>query len=317
MLHPAAYLRKSSPSVPQTDDFGPFFVRWANFFALAATSGRAGRTFSRTGSCEVATLKPTTPLQPLMQASMKPPSPMLAPKQRPLKPPSPLQPKNAPKTPISHPQRRRRFQLGLGLREQRRRRFHARDLRCRLEVAGPGRAPSQRAEPHISNQAPLVWRAPEGPQGLAAVPVGGGGAWPGFETTRRAQLAARTASGRAAAHGRTKQPGPTSQARRRPEHQRSHKQQAQSRIPAAPPVWRVPEGPEGIRGPGCGGRGRRRGLAGLRDDAPSEARGADGERAGRRPRAHKAARPTGQRVRRPKHQRCHKHHRTEKPQNSS
>ena len=46
------------------------------------------------------------------------------------------------------------------------------------------------------------------PEGLAAVPVGGGGAWPGFETTRRAKLAARTASGRAAAHGRTKQPGP-------------------------------------------------------------------------------------------------------------
>ena len=44
--------------------------------------------------------------------------------------------------------------------------------------------------------------------GLAAAAVGGGGAWPGFETTRRAQLAARTASGRAAAHGRTKQPGP-------------------------------------------------------------------------------------------------------------
>ena len=32
-------------------------------------------------------------------------------------------------------------------------------------------------------------------------------AWPGFETTRRAKLAARTASGRTAAHGHTKQPG--------------------------------------------------------------------------------------------------------------
>ena len=50
-----------------------------------------------------------------------------------------------------------------------------------------------------------MWRAPEG---SAAVPVGGGGAWPGFEATRRAKLAARTASGRAAAHGRIKQPGP-------------------------------------------------------------------------------------------------------------
>ena len=45
--------------------------------------------------------------------------------------------------------------------------------------------------------------------GLVAVPVGGGGAWPGFEATRRAELAARTASGRAAAHRHTKQPGPT------------------------------------------------------------------------------------------------------------
>ena len=43
--------------------------------------------------------------------------------------------------------------------------------------------------------------------GLAAVPVGGSGAWPGFKATRRAKLAARTARGRAAAHGHTKQPG--------------------------------------------------------------------------------------------------------------
>ena len=47
-----------------------------------------------------------------------------------------------------------------------------------------------------------------GPVGTAAVPVGGGGAWPGFETTRRAKLAARTARGRAAAHRHTQQPGP-------------------------------------------------------------------------------------------------------------
>ena len=60
------------------------------------------------------------------------------------------------------------------------------------------------APSNISDLAPLVWRAPEGPEGLAAVPVGGGGAWPGFETTRRAKLAARTTRGRAAAHGHTK-----------------------------------------------------------------------------------------------------------------
>ena len=44
-------------------------------------------------------------------------------------------------------------------------------------------------------------------------------------------------------------------------------------------------------GPGCGARGRRRGLAGQRVDAPSQARGADGSRAGRRPPACQAARP--------------------------
>ncbi len=36
------------------------------------------------------------------------------------------------------------------------------------------------------HQAPQVWRAPEGLEGLAAVPVGGGGAWPDNESTRRA-----------------------------------------------------------------------------------------------------------------------------------
>ena len=46
-------------------------------------------------------------------------------------------------------------------------------------------------------------------RGLAAVPVGGGRAWPGFETTRRAKLAARTARGRAAAHRHARQPGST------------------------------------------------------------------------------------------------------------
>ena len=50
-------------------------------------------------------------------------------------------------------------------------------------------------------------------------------------------------------------------------------------------------GVEGAGGPGRGAGGRWRGLAGLRDDAPSKARGADGSRAGRRPAAHTAVRP--------------------------
>ena len=108
---------------PQTDVFGPFFVRWANFFALTPTIRPSRANFFAHRTRDMATLKPTTPLQPLMQTNVKPPSPMLAPKQRPLKPPSPLLPKNTPKTPISHPQRRCRFQLRLSLREQRRWRF--------------------------------------------------------------------------------------------------------------------------------------------------------------------------------------------------
>ena len=144
---PAAFPRKNSPSTPENGDLGPFFMRWANFFALTSTPGQAGRTFSRTGHGRVPTLKPMTPRQPLMQASMKPPAPLLAPKQRPLKPATPLQPKNAPKTPISRPQRRRRFQSRFGRHPQRRQGF---------QTTGPA-----------------------GRQGLAAAPVGGGGAWPG------------------------------------------------------------------------------------------------------------------------------------------
>ena len=45
------------------------------------------------------------------------------------------------------------------------------------------------------------------------VPVGGGRAWPGFEPTRRAKLAARTARGRAAAHQHTQRPGPQNRTR--------------------------------------------------------------------------------------------------------
>ena len=155
---PTALPRKSSPSTPKNADFGPFRVRRANFFALTPTPSRAGRTFSRTRHSRMATLKPTTHLRP----------------------------KNAPKTPVSHPRRRHRFQPHTGTSSQRRQGF-------------------QRTEP-------------PGLRGLAAVPVGGGraraatherqarpiggrrgacGAWPGFETTRRAKLAARTARGRA------------------------------------------------------------------------------------------------------------------------
>ena len=102
---------------------------------------------------------------------------------------------------------------------------------------GPGRGAGGRRQgqgglrddaPHPStHQAPLGWRAPEGPNGLAAVPVGGGGAWPDNEPTRRAGSSrrGRLAGGppptgtqsspaqRAAAHRHTQRPGPQSRTR--------------------------------------------------------------------------------------------------------
>ena len=114
-----------------------FLSSQGEHFRTRTHIAHAGRTFSRTGHSHVPTMKPMTPLQPLMQASMKPPAPLLAPKQRPLKPATPLQPKNAPKTPISRPQRRWRFQPHAHTSEQRRHRFHARDFRCRWAAAGP------------------------------------------------------------------------------------------------------------------------------------------------------------------------------------
>ena len=139
--------RKNSPGMPENTNFGPFFVRRASFFAFTRTSGRAGRTFSRSGPPPMGTLKPKTPLRPLVQASMKPPSPMLAPKQRPLKPATPLQPKNAPKTPISHPQRRWRFHSDTDTGAQRRRRF---------QTTGPPGRQGQAAVPTGSNDTTAI-----------------------------------------------------------------------------------------------------------------------------------------------------------------
>ena len=49
-----------------------------------------------------------------------------------------------------------------------------------------------------------------GREGLAAAPVGGGGAWPGFEIDHsEPQARVWRSRGRAAAHGHNQQPGPT------------------------------------------------------------------------------------------------------------
>ena len=91
--------------------------------------------------------------------------------------------------------------------------------------AGPGRASTRGARLHISDPAPLVWRAPEGPEGPGCGARGWRRGLAGLRADAPSQgLAARTARGRNAAHGHTKQPGPLEQDARRPEHPWGRKQ---------------------------------------------------------------------------------------------
>ena len=103
-----------------------------------------------------------------------------------------------------------------------------------------------------AHQSPPVRRAPEGPEGpegQAAVPTGGGGAWPGFEARGLAavpvgggraragleidhsepQARVWRSRGRAAAHRHTQRPGPSRQATRRPEIYRGNEQREAAR----------------------------------------------------------------------------------------
>ena len=69
--------------------------------------------------------------------------------------------------------------------------------------------------------------------GLAAAPVGGGGAWPGFETTRRAKLAARTASGRAGLAAAGDLAGQRPEIRRAAAHERTEQTHSHTAAPTA------------------------------------------------------------------------------------
>ena len=211
-------------------------------------------------------------------AMLKPTTPLHTPNKGPMKPASPLRPKTAPKTPISHPQRRWRFQttapprlrhpdaapMGGGASPRhpwaisvtnvvkpeqfeppcecscyKRRQSASKNLDFQRN--------SRRIDDVCNN---TQRRAPKsqhdkpdhigGPEGQAAAPVGRGGAWPNNEPTHRAT---------------DQRPGPTGV-----------------------------EGAGGSGGPGCGARGRR-GLAGLRDNASSRPHRCEGRRRVRRARA--------------------------------
>ena len=110
--------------------------------------------------------------------------------------------------------------------------------RCRWAAAGPGLDPRRRTEPHVSDHAPLVWRAP----------VGGGRAWPGFEIDHsEPQARVWRSRGRAAAHRHAQRPNPTRQATRRPENPWCHKPRPKVRTPRSTPGSGRPGGRRGAR----------------------------------------------------------------------
>ena len=228
---------------------------------------------------------------------MKPPSPLLTPQQQPLKPVAPLQLKNTPKTPISHPQRRRRFQSRLGRHPQRQQGFqttaHLADrarLRSPWATAGIGQATSGRPMLQTSSNQ-------RDSNHLARTPV-----------TNVVNLSPKTAIFSEIAVGLTTFVTT---------HQKSTRKTpwiddvCNNTHPSTPKTQhaRPPMTPTGSRGTrlrcpwavaGPGRASRRR--------AEPKARSADGSRAGRRPRAHKAAQPHSRARRRPEHPWDHKQH---------
>ena len=207
----------------------------------------------------MATVKPPSPQRPLMQTNMKPPSP--------------LQPKNSPKTPISHPQRRWRFQLRLSLRGQRRRRFHSKDFQCPRAMAEPGRASRRRTQPHTATQRRRCGGHRRDRRARA-----------GFEIDH-SERSSRVAISRAAGpDGARNTSGAAS-------NKLNRKLRLHRRCEGRKRAW--PRCPWAAAGPGRGAGGRRQGQGGLRD-RPLRAAGSRVaiSRAGRRPPAHTAAGPT-------------------------
>ena len=144
-------------------------------------------------------------------------------------------------------------------------------------------------------QAPPVWRAPEGPQGQAAVPMGGG-AWP-VHTAPQAPPVWRAPEGpegtgglRGAAPNDVRRPSLAGgRVLRRPEHQRGHKQQHAAR------TARGRAGHAAVGDQAGQQTTSRKTAAHGRIDQPGPQDSTPG------------ARNTGDRAQRPKHQQRHKH----------
>ena len=153
---------------------------------------------------------------------------------------------------------------------------------------------TQRSAPKSQHDKPD--RIGGGPENQAAAPVGGGWAWPGFEPThpathQRPRPTGVEGTGGSGGHGRAAKRGAWPRCRwavAGPGRASSRRAKPHASTPGPTGV----EGAGGIGGPGCGARGRRRGQGGPRDRSLRAAGSRVAiSRAGRRPRAHHAARP--------------------------
>ena len=259
-------------------------------------------------------------------ATLKPTTPLLTPRKELLKPASPLHPKNAPKTPISHPQRRWRFQPHTDTSEQRRHRFQiTAHLAYRARLRLPDTAPKVGVGARLRHPwaAARLGRATGGrPTLQTSSNQRDSNRLTSTSVTNVVNLSQKTTifsekalrlttfvtTGQKATQ---KTPwiddvcNNTHQSTPKTQHTRPHRHEGRRKDRRARGGFETtrrtnhqhtqPTGVEGTGGTCRSAGGRRRGLAGLRDDAPSEARSADGERAGRRPRAHTAAGPSGAR----------------------
>ena len=143
------FREKVRPARHKPPIVGHFSCAGRTFSRLRPHRTEQGELFSRSGCCDVTALKPMTPLQPLMQTNVKPPSPMLAPQtatiETTITSATEKRTQNAHFSPAkampvsveAEPVRAKAMEVSVG-REQRRRRFHARDLRCPRAMAGPG-----------------------------------------------------------------------------------------------------------------------------------------------------------------------------------
>ena len=289
----SAHPVQNSPSTPKNANFGHFFACRANIVTLAAQPSRAGRKLSPTGHGNTSVLKEKSPLHEVLRAVVKHFSPMHVHKSH--------------FWPISTEHGRYFFHCGcmpstgairwgdISFRTRPRPPTEPPILTRRNRHQQPGGADVMRAEglgghstAAVGAAEPESTRAPS-PTRLEAT---AGPAWPagpghGAGGRRRGLAGLR---GDAPSHPSASQ---------------------------APLVWRAPEGPEGtgglrgaapndVRRPSLGGGGGLR-----RPEHPwghkQQHTGTNGERAGRRPRAHKAAWPHSRIRRRPEHQRRNKH----------